>query len=162
VTAKLRTLAKVEQAVTAQSTIHPDGTYIVPPTIDIDGLFHMPSKIWLFKKTQHKCEVLHFGYVAHWEAFRVVLISKKLFAHDDTLLPRQLFFSASFTVVDSGFVWMFIKGYINHLCGETLTGLRMGVLVPTTNFASPEVTLTETQRLVVINAPSQSRQDHVD
>jgi hypothetical protein len=36
--ANLRTPAKVEQAVIAQLAIHFDGSYVVPATIDIDGL----------------------------------------------------------------------------------------------------------------------------
>jgi hypothetical protein len=35
VTAYLRTPAKVERAVVAQSTIHPDGTYVVPASLDM-------------------------------------------------------------------------------------------------------------------------------
>jgi ADP-ribose pyrophosphatase YjhB (NUDIX family) len=38
VTTILHTPPKVSQAVTAQSTITPDGSYVVPSTIDIDGL----------------------------------------------------------------------------------------------------------------------------
>jgi hypothetical protein len=41
---------------------------------------------------------------------------------------------------------MSIKGYINRLCGETPTDLRMGVQAPTTNFAGLSVILSETQR----------------
>jgi hypothetical protein len=38
VTTHLRTPAQLEQAIIAQSNIHPDGSYIVPDTIDIGGL----------------------------------------------------------------------------------------------------------------------------
>jgi hypothetical protein len=38
--------------------------------------------------------------------------------------------------VDSGPMWLLIRGYISHLCGQTPTDLRMGVHAPTTNFAS--------------------------
>jgi hypothetical protein len=34
VTSHLRTRAQLEQAVTAQSTINPDGFYVVPETLD--------------------------------------------------------------------------------------------------------------------------------
>jgi hypothetical protein len=37
---------------------------------------------------------------------------------------------------------MLIRGYINQLFGHTPTNLRMGALVPTTNFAGLPVTLT--------------------
>jgi hypothetical protein len=49
-----------------------------------------------------------------------------------------------FTAADSGHVWMLIKGYVNHLCGETLTDLRMGVPAHVTNFARMSVMDTET------------------
>jgi hypothetical protein len=48
---------------------------------------------------------------------------------------------------------MIIKGYINWLCGETPTDLRMGVPVPTTNFDGLSLTVNETQRKAAINAP---------
>jgi hypothetical protein len=60
-----------------------------------------------------------------------------------------------FSSVDFGTVWLLICGYINELCGQTPTDLRMGDLVPTTNFASLPVTLTETQRKAAINSPMQ-------
>jgi 8-oxo-dGTP pyrophosphatase MutT (NUDIX family) len=43
VTANFCTLAKVVQAVTAQSTIHPYGAYVVLEPIDIDGLLLTPT-----------------------------------------------------------------------------------------------------------------------
>jgi hypothetical protein len=43
----------------------------------------------------------------------------------------HFFFQARFTTLDYGHVCMLIKGYINHLFGETPTDLRMGVLDPT-------------------------------
>jgi ADP-ribose pyrophosphatase YjhB (NUDIX family) len=73
VTANLRTPAKVNKAATAQSTINPDGSYVIPSTIDIDGLTLTPSKTILLKETQRKFELLHFGYAAQWEAFRGVV-----------------------------------------------------------------------------------------
>jgi 8-oxo-dGTP pyrophosphatase MutT (NUDIX family) len=42
-TNSLRTPAQVEQAVLAQSTVNPDGTYVVPDTINIDGLTLTPA-----------------------------------------------------------------------------------------------------------------------
>jgi ADP-ribose pyrophosphatase YjhB (NUDIX family) len=43
VTSHLRTLAQLEQVVTAQSTINPDGSYVVPETLDIGGLNLTPA-----------------------------------------------------------------------------------------------------------------------
>jgi hypothetical protein len=63
----------------------------------------------------------------------------------------QLFLQLHFTAVDYGRVWMFIKGCVNQLCGETPTNLRIGVPVPLTNFAGLCVTPTETQRKAAIN-----------
>jgi hypothetical protein len=93
-------------------------------------------------------------------SFRGAVISNHLFAHDDTSLPRRLFFFTRFSrAADFGHVWMLIKGYINHLCGETPNDLRMRVPAPTTSFAGVEVTLTETQCKATINALSPARQD---
>jgi hypothetical protein len=44
VTANLRTHAKLEQDATAQSTINSDGSYVVPATIDINGVSLSPAK----------------------------------------------------------------------------------------------------------------------
>jgi hypothetical protein len=47
------------------------------------------------------------------------MTAKQLFAHEDTSLPRKLFFFFTrFTVADAGYVWLFIKGHINQRCGE--------------------------------------------
>jgi ADP-ribose pyrophosphatase YjhB (NUDIX family) len=43
VTSHLRTPAQLEQAVTAQSTIYPDGSYVVPETLYIGGLNLTPA-----------------------------------------------------------------------------------------------------------------------
>jgi hypothetical protein len=51
---------------------------------------------------------------------------------------------------------MLIRGYINQQCGQTPTDLRMGAPIPTTNFASLPVTLSETQRKAAINSKFQS------
>jgi hypothetical protein len=61
-----------------------------------------------------------------------------------------------FNAVDSSHVWLLIRGYINQLCGQTPTDLRMGASVPTTKFASLPVTLKETQRKAAVNSPMQS------
>jgi hypothetical protein len=45
-----------------------------------------------------------------------------------------------------------IKGYINQLCGETPTDLRMRVPLPSTNFVGLSVALSEAQRKTAINA----------
>jgi hypothetical protein len=103
--------------------------------------------------------MLHFGYVAQWEAFRGVVISKQLFARDNASLPRHRFFFTRFTAAGSRHVWMLIKGYINQLCGETPPDLRMGVPAPTTSFVGLDVKLTETQRKATIHARDQKGQD---
>jgi hypothetical protein len=51
VIADLRTLAKVEHFVTAQSNGHFDDFYVVPITVDIDGLSLAPAKIGFVKET---------------------------------------------------------------------------------------------------------------
>jgi hypothetical protein len=57
---------------------------------------------------------------------------------------------------------MLIRGYINEPCGEAPTDLRMGVLAPSTNFASLSVTLNETQRNAAIHSPFQSGREPRD
>jgi ADP-ribose pyrophosphatase YjhB (NUDIX family) len=128
----LRTPAKVSQDATTQSTISPNGTYVVPKSIDIDGLSLTPSKTELLPHAQRRFQLLHFGYVTQLEAFRGVVISKQMFSNEDTSLPRLLLLWPRFTHGDSGFVRMLIKRYIYLLCGETPTDLRMGVPAPTT------------------------------
>jgi hypothetical protein len=44
VVANIRTPTKLAQAVTTQSTINLDGTYVIHATIDIDGLSLTPTK----------------------------------------------------------------------------------------------------------------------
>jgi hypothetical protein len=65
----LRTPAKVEHAVNAQSTFPPDNSYVVPTTGGIDKLLLTPSEIGLVREAQRKNEYLHFGYVAQRESF---------------------------------------------------------------------------------------------
>jgi hypothetical protein len=61
-----------------------------------------------------------------------------------------------FSSVDSSPVWLLIRGYINQLCGETPTDLRVGTPMPTTNLPRLPVTLTETQSKAAIKSPFQS------
>jgi hypothetical protein len=61
-----------------------------------------------------------------------------------------------FTTVDSGSVWLLIRGHINRLTGEGPTDLRVGMSMPTHNLAGLHVNLTETQRKAAINSPNQS------
>jgi hypothetical protein len=84
VTTNLRTIAKLEHVVTAQSTINPDGSYVVPATIDIDGLSLTPVKHGLPTSLKHKFELLYFGYVTQWETFRRVVITQQILCHEET------------------------------------------------------------------------------
>jgi hypothetical protein len=74
----MRTLAKVEHAVTTQSTVHHDVSYVISATVDIDGLLLTPYKIGFLMEVQRKHELLHFGYVAKWESFRTAVIHRQL------------------------------------------------------------------------------------
>jgi hypothetical protein len=159
VTSNKRTQAKVEQGVTAQSTVHPDSSYVVSTTVDFGGLTFTSSKIGLVNVSQRKFELLHFGYLAQWKCIRGAVISRQLFLHADSSLPKQLFFHLGFTAATCGHVWMLIKAYINKLCGELPNDLRMGVPAPTTNFVGLNVTLNETQRKAAIDVLYQSRQE---
>jgi hypothetical protein len=60
-----------------------------------------------------------------------------------------------FTTVDSGPLWLLIRGYINQFFGEGPTDLRVGTPMPTRNLVGLPVTLTETQRKAAINSPYQ-------
>jgi hypothetical protein len=81
---------------------------------------------WLLRAMKHKSELLHFGYVTQWEIFsRAVYMSLALF-YDDTSIPRQFFMYPRFSSVDSGHVWLLIRGYMNQLSGQTPTVLRVG------------------------------------
>jgi 8-oxo-dGTP pyrophosphatase MutT (NUDIX family) len=156
VTSHLRTHAQLEQAITAQSTINPDGSYVVPETLDISGLNLTLAKTGLLPAVKHKSELLHFGCVTQWETFRrAVYLSHALF-HDDTTIPRHFFMYPRFSSVDSSPIWLLIRGYINRLCGETPTDLRVGMPMPTRNMVGLPVTLTETQLKAAINSPFQS------
>jgi hypothetical protein len=64
-----------------------------------------------------------------------------------------------FSSVDSGPVWLLIRGYINQLSGHTPTDLRVNTPMPTTNLAGLPVTLTETQRKAMVNSPFQYGKD---
>jgi hypothetical protein len=114
VAANIRTHAKLVQVVSAQSTINYDGTYVVPATIDIDGMSLTPTKTRLLPPIIRKFELLHFGYVAQWETFRRAVTTNQLLCHEDTLLPRQFLFYSRFSTIDSGLV--LVRGSINHMC----------------------------------------------
>jgi hypothetical protein len=105
---------------------------------------------------KQKNELLHFGCVTQWEIFRRVVSTQQVLRYDDPSVPRQFFMYPRLTFVDYCPVWLLIHGYINQLCGQTPTDLRMGVPFPTTNFACLPVTFTETQRKAAINSPMQS------
>jgi hypothetical protein len=116
-------------------------------------VFLKSAKHGLLPSLKHKYELLHFGYVTQWETFRRAIYTHQVLCHEDTSLPRQFLFYSRFTSVDSRHVWLLIRvGYINHVCGQTPTDLRMGVLAPTTNFVGLHVTLTETRRKAAINS----------
>jgi ADP-ribose pyrophosphatase YjhB (NUDIX family) len=155
VTTHLRTHAQLEEAVTAQSTINPDGSYVVPETIDVGSLNLTPAM-------KHKSDLLHFGYVTQWETFRRAVFTSHALFHVDTTIPRQLFMYSRFSSVDYGRVWLLIRGYINQLCGETPTDLRVGTPMPTTNLVGLPVTLMETQRKAAINSPYKSGENARD
>jgi ADP-ribose pyrophosphatase YjhB (NUDIX family) len=155
-TSHLRTLAQVEQDVTAQSTINPDGTYVVPETINIYGLNLTPAQTGLLPAVKHKSELLHFGYVTQWETFYRAVNQHNPVFHEDTTIPRQFFLLPRFSTVDVGSVWLLIRGHINQLFGEGPTDLRVGTPMPTRNLDGLPVTLTETQRKAAINSPYQS------
>jgi hypothetical protein len=110
----------------------------------------------LFPVVKHKSELLHFGYVTQWETFRRAVYTSQALFHDDMTVPRQFFVYPRFSSVDPGHVWLLIRGYINQVCGETPTDLRLGISLPTRNLAGLPVTLTETQRKAAINSPFQS------
>jgi ADP-ribose pyrophosphatase YjhB (NUDIX family) len=153
VTSHLRTHAQLEHVVTAQSTINPDGSYVVPEALDIGGLNLTPAKTGLLPAAKHKSELLHFGYVTEWDIFRRAVYSSQALFHDDTTIPRLFFMYPMFSSVDSGPVWLLIRGHINRLCGETPADLRVGMPMPTRNLGGLPVTLTETQRKAAINSP---------
>jgi hypothetical protein len=104
VTSHLRTPAQLEHVVSAQSTINPDGSYVVPETLDIGSLNLTPAKTGLLPAMKHNSELLHFGYVTQWETFRRAVYSSQALFHDDTTTPRQFFMYPRFSSVDSGHV----------------------------------------------------------
>jgi ADP-ribose pyrophosphatase YjhB (NUDIX family) len=159
VTTHVRIPAQLEQVVTAQSTINPDGSYVVPWTIDIDSFTLTPTKKGLLPALKPKFDLLNFGYVTQRETFRRGVYTHQVLYHDDTSIPRQFLMYPRFTSLDCGHVWMLIRGYINKLCGQTPTDLRIGALVTTSNFTGLPVTHTETQRKAAINSKFQSGRD---
>jgi hypothetical protein len=90
VTAHLRTPTKFEQVVTAQSTVNPYGSYVVPSAIDIDVLSLTPAKHGLLSALTRKYELLHFGYVTQWETFRRLAFTHHVLCHEDASLPKQI------------------------------------------------------------------------
>jgi hypothetical protein len=88
-TSHVRTPAQVEQDVTAQSTINPDGTYVVPEMLTIDGLNLTPAQTGLLPAVKHKSELLHFGYVTQWETFHRAVYQHNPVFHEDTSIPGQ-------------------------------------------------------------------------
>jgi 8-oxo-dGTP pyrophosphatase MutT (NUDIX family) len=104
VTAYLRTHAQLEHVVIAQSTINPDGSYVVPATIDIDGLSLTPAKHGLLPAVKRKYELLHFDYATQWETFRRYVYTHQVLCHDDTSLPKEFLFYSRFSSVEYGFV----------------------------------------------------------
>jgi ADP-ribose pyrophosphatase YjhB (NUDIX family) len=113
VTSHLRTHAHLEQIVTTQPTIYPDGSYVVPETIDVGGMNLTPAKTGLLPAMEHKSELFHFGYVTKRETFRRAVYTSQALFHDDTTIPRQFFMYPRFSSVDFGPVLLLIRGYIN-------------------------------------------------
>jgi hypothetical protein len=154
-----RTSTKLVQALTTESTINHDGTYVVPATIAIDGLSLTPTKVGRLHFVIRKFELPYFGSVAQWETFRRALTTNQLLCDEDKSISRQFLFYSRFSTANSGHVWMLIRGHINHLCGETPTHLRMGIPAPTTNFVGLTITLTKTQRKAASNSRYHSGHD---
>jgi hypothetical protein len=73
--------------------------------------------------------------VTRWEAFRRAVYTRQVLRQENTSLPRQFLIYSRFTSIDSGHVWILIEGYINKLCDQTSTDLRMGVPPPKSNIA---------------------------
>jgi hypothetical protein len=87
VNAKLHTPTKVKQVVIAQSTVHPNVSYVVSATVDIDRLSMTPSVTDHFKETQRKYDLLHFAVVALFSTFSGSYIVSTNYVHQNTSLP---------------------------------------------------------------------------
>jgi hypothetical protein len=77
--------------------------------------------------------------MATFSSSRVVSTDLRSHGHFVTnvkLLSTSFYGCRLFPYVDQ---WMLVKGYIKKLCGETPTGLRMGVPAPVTNFVGLSV-----------------------
>jgi hypothetical protein len=61
----MRSPPQLEHAVTAHSTINPDGFYVVPERIDVGGLNLTPAKTGLLPAMKHKSELRHLYYGGH-------------------------------------------------------------------------------------------------
>jgi hypothetical protein len=155
-TAHLRTPLQLERAVSTQTTINPDGSYVVLETIDVDGLSLKPANNGLLLAMKQKSELLHFGYVTQWEIFRRATYTSQVLSYDDPSIPRQFLMNPRFSSVDFDHVRLLILDYINKMCEQTPTDLRVGAPIPTTNFVGLCVTLTETQRKPAVNSQFQS------
>jgi hypothetical protein len=124
VTNNFRTPAKLEQAILSQSVVELDSSYNVPTSIAMDRLALTLSLTGSVKTTWSKYWLLHFGFVAQWHIFWSSVISRQIYFHRETSLPKELLFLPRFNAVDYGPVWMEIWGYINRLCVKTPTDLR--------------------------------------
>jgi hypothetical protein len=106
VIANLRTLAKVEHAVAAQSIVYPHDSYVISATVGIDGLSLTSSRIELLKETQRKHELLHFSYVA----YLVGVVSNRCNLSTPFPPPRYVVANAAFPPVLE-LVTMVLCGY---------------------------------------------------
>jgi ADP-ribose pyrophosphatase YjhB (NUDIX family) len=100
ITTHLRTPAQLDQALTAQSTINPDGSYVIPEAIDIGGLNLTPAKTGLLPAMKHKSGLLHCGYVIQWETFRRALYTSHALFHGDKSIPRHFLCTPGFRQLD--------------------------------------------------------------
>jgi hypothetical protein len=72
--------------------------------MDIDAFIFAEYGTGLVKETQREYELLQFGFVAEWQPFRVSVLSRQIYIHQDTSLPMQFFFRPSFMAVVHGHV----------------------------------------------------------
>jgi 8-oxo-dGTP pyrophosphatase MutT (NUDIX family) len=80
VTTHLRTPAELDKVVTAKSTINLDGSYVVPETIDIDGLSLTPAKNGLLPSLKQKTSYFTLVTLLNGRLFVVLFIRTKYFA----------------------------------------------------------------------------------
>jgi hypothetical protein len=72
----------------------------------MEGLTLTPSITGIVKATRSKYELLHFGIVAQWQAFRSSVISYQIYLHRDTSLPKELVYAPQLIVVGSSPAWV--------------------------------------------------------